>query len=234
MKLSLGLSIVGVAALTASIALAQNTRDPGKTAPKPPATQPSKQAAPAHAPELPPGMSAADMQACMEAGTPGPMHQHLLDAVGVWHGKSTMWMTPAAEPLKSECVSTITSAMDGRFTKCEMQGDMPGMGPFNGFGISGYDNVAKKFQASWIDNCGTGIMNGTGELSSDGKTLTWNYTYNCPITRKPAVMREVDRRTGKDTMTMEMYSTDPGTGKEFKMMEIAFTRKPGTTAAATR
>ena len=27
-------------------------------------------------------------------------------------------------------------------------------------------------------------MNGTGELSDDGKTMTWKYTFNCPITKK--------------------------------------------------
>jgi hypothetical protein len=122
--------------------------------------------------------------------------------------------------------------MDGRFTKCEITGDMPGMGPFNGFGLYGYDNVAQKFQSTWIDNCGTGMMTGTGELSSDGRTLTWNFSYHCPITRKPTTLREVERITGKDTKTLEMFGIDPKSGKEFKMMEIAFTRKPGTGAAA--
>jgi hypothetical protein len=46
--------------------------------------------------------------------------------------------------------------MDGRFIKLEMEGDMPGMGPFHGFGLYGYDNVSQKYQATWIDNCGRG------------------------------------------------------------------------------
>ena len=207
------------ATLAGSIALAQDH--------KPAATggQPAEQ------PQLPPGWTEADMMACMEAGTPGPMHEHLASAVGVWHGKSKMWMAPGTAAIESECTSTITSVMDGRFIQCEMEGSTP-MGPFNGFGISGYDNVGQKFQSTWIDNCGTGIMFGTGDLSSDGKTMTWNYTYNCPITKKPTAFREVDRRTGKDSMVMEMFGTDPKSGKEYKMMEVAFTRQPGSDTAA--
>ena len=201
------------------------------------ASKDKKSAAPAAGgasaqPQLPPGWTQADMQACMEAGTPGAQHQHLAQAVGVWTGKTTMWMTPGAEPVHSECTSTITAIMDGRFTRCEMAGEMPGMGPFSGFGLYGYDNVARQFQSSWIGNCNTGIMTGVGELSSDGRTLTWVYKHSCPITKKPTTVREVEHRTGKDTMTLETFAVDPKSGKEFKMMEIAFTRKPGTGATA--
>lgn len=175
--------------------------------------------------KLPAGWTEEDMQACMLAGTPGKMHEHLAKDVGVWQGKNTMWMGPGSEPVKSECTATVTSIMDGRFVKCEISGDMPGMGPFNGFGIHGYDNVTQRFVSTWIDNCGTGIMNGTGELSPDGKVMTWNYTYTCPITKKPTVMREVETATGPNSKKFEIFGTDPKSGKEYKMMEIEYTRK---------
>jgi hypothetical protein len=228
----LTVTLLGITALTASIAFAQTTTpDTKKPATKtPPATATDKTGEKKM--ELPPGMTEADMQACMEAGTPGPMHAFLNEGVGVWTGKTTMWMTPEAEPAKSECKSTVTPMMDGRFVKCEMAGEMPGMGPFNGFGIYGYDNVAKTFQSTWIDNCGTGIMYGKGELSSDKKTLTWTFTYNCPITKKQTTMREVERIVSADKKTMEMHGVDPKSGKEFKMMEIELTRTSrGATAA---
>ncbi len=219
-------AVVGLAAITASIALAQNPKD-SKTGHKAP---PAAPAANAPQPQLPPGMSEADMQACMAAATPGPQHEKLAESVGVWSGKTTMWMTPESKPETSECTTTVTAMMDGRFFKCETTGDMPGMGPFHGFGIYGFDNVSKKFQSTWMDNCGTGMMTGTGEMSSDGKTLTWTYNYNCPMTQKPTTMREVDTVTGKNTKKMEMFGTDPKTGKEYKVMEIAYTRQPATTA----
>jgi hypothetical protein len=166
----------------------------------------------------------------MDAGTPGPQHARLTESVGIWNGKTTMWMGPGTEPIKSDCVTIITPVMDNRFIKVETKGEMPGMGPFSGFGLYGYDNVGEKFQSPWIDNHGTGMMIGTGDLSSDGATLTWDFTYNCPIAKKPVKLREIERKTGADTSTLEMYGTDPKSGKEYKMMEIALIRVPGSAA----
>ena len=120
--------------------------------------------------KLPPGWTMEDMQACMLAGAPGEMHKLLAKDVGEWEGKTTMWMGPDSEPMTSECTSTVTPMMDGRYIKAEMKGDMPGMGPYHGGGIYGYDNVSKKFVSSWIDNHSTGIMQGEGELTDNGKS----------------------------------------------------------------
>jgi hypothetical protein len=220
-------AVAGLAALAGSIALAQPAKESSKPA-QPPASKPA-----AAQPGTPPGMTEQqmkDMQACMEAGMVGKQHTHLAKGVGTWAGKTKMWMAPGSEPMVSECTSVCSAIMDGRFIKCEISGEMPGMGPFNGFGINGFDNVSQKFVSTWIDNMGTGIMNGTGELSADGKVLTWKYNYNCPVTKKPAVMREVETYTGADTFTLEMFGAEPHTGKEFKMMEIAFTRKSSAKA----
>lgn len=189
--------------------------------------EPSPDTKPAAAPEmkLPKGWTQDDMQAVMTAGTPGKMHEHLGRSVGVWQGKTTMWMGPDSEPAKSEFISTVTSIQEGRFIKCEMTGEMPGMGPYNASGVYGFDNVAQKFVASWIDNHSTGIMNGIGELSSDGKVMSWTYTFHCPINKKPTVMREIETITGANTKTLEGFTVDPKSGKEYKMMSIEFTKK---------
>ncbi len=174
--------------------------------------------------QLPPGWTEADMQTCMVAGTPGKMHEQMNKGAGTWRGDQTMWMGPGTEPMKTQCTSTVIPMMDGRFTKCEVSGEMPGMGPFNGFGLTGYDNVQQKFVGTWVDNCGTGIWNGTADMSPDGKTMTWNYQGMCPLTKKMTTMREVQRLTGDDTMTMEIFLTDPKSGKEYKAMHTDFTR----------
>ena len=182
--------------------------------------------------KLPPGWTEADMQACMLAGMPGKMHEHLAKDAGVWNGKTQMWMVPGSEPMTSECTSTVAPIMDGRYIKAEMAGEMPGMGKYNGFGIYGFDNVSQKFVSTWIDNQSTGVMNGIGELSPDGKTMTWKYTYNCPINKKPTALREVEKVTGPNTKTLEMFGNDPKSGKEFKMMRIELTKKSGDARAA--
>lgn len=174
--------------------------------------------------QLPPGMTEADMQACIRAATPGENQAFLAKSAGEWQNKSSMWMAPDTEPMVSEGITTVTPIMDGRYTKVEVEGEMPGMGPYHGIGIYGFDNVSQKFVASWLDNHSTGIMQGEGELSSDGKVLTWEFTGNCPITKKPVVLREVETITGPNTKTLEMFGTGPKGTKEFRMMLIEMTR----------
>ena len=177
--------------------------------------------------KLPPGWTQADMQACIAAGTPGKMHELLAKSVGTWRGDVTMWMYPGAEPVTSDCTVTVTSIMDGRFTRVEHAGEIPGMGPYRGLGINGFDNVSQKFVSTWIDNHSTSLASGAGKLTDDGKVLTWNYTFSCPVTQKPATMRQVETFTGPDAKTLEMFMTDPQSGKEYKMMSIEFHRQEG-------
>lgn len=161
----------------------------------------------------------------MTAGMPGEMHAFLAEHAGVWYGESTMWMFPGSDPIYSSCTVTITSIMEGRYMQAEMAGEMPGMGPFTGLGINGYNNVSQEFTSNWIDNHSTGMWRGSGELSSDKKTLTWSYTFSCPVTGKDAHSREVERFISPTEKVMEMHITDPKSGEEYQMMEIKFTKE---------
>lgn len=222
-------AVLSIVAVAGSLALAQPAKDTKVS--QPAKTDMKKDMGDM---QLPPGWTEADMKACMDAGMPGPMHNQLTKNAGTWAGKCTMWMAPGSEPMKSECTTTITPMMDGRFTKIETAGEMPGMGPFQGFGLTGYDNVAKKFQMTWIDSCGTTMMQGTGELSSDQKTMTWNHQFTCPIQKKMVTMRQVEQFNSDNSMTLSMFMNDPKSGKEYKMMEIAYTRSgPAPTKSAS-
>lgn len=184
----------------------------------------SSKDAPATELKLPAGWTMEDMQACIAAGTPGEMQQEIMKDAGTWHGKANMWMSPDGEPMQTEIKMVATPIMDGRYLKVEMSGDMPGMGPYTGLGYYGYDNVAKQLVGSWIDNHSTGIMSGAGKVSEGGKVVTYTYTFNCPITKKPATVRDVETTTGADTKTYESFSQDPKSGKEFRMMRVELTR----------
>ncbi|MCS7034884.1 MAG: DUF1579 domain-containing protein [Phycisphaerae bacterium] len=174
--------------------------------------------------QLPAGWTIADIQTCIEAGTPGKMHEFLAKSVGRWTGTQTRWMYPAAEPVSSRCDRIVTSIYDGRYLKVEMHSEIPGIGPLHGFGLYGYDNVTKEFVSTWIDSWGTGIMNGTGKLDPDGKILHWSYKYNCPLTKRPATIREVQTVTGPNTRIMEWFTTDPKSGQEYQMLRVEFER----------
>jgi hypothetical protein len=175
--------------------------------------------------QLPPGWTAEDMAAMTEAATPGEMHEYLMGEVGDWDSEMTMWMTPTSEPVKSTGTATVKPMLDGRFTQVEWKGEIPGMGPYNGLGTYGFDNVKKKFVSTWIDNMATGMMVGEGELSADGKKLTWEYEGTCPIQKKEIVMREIETITSPTTKTLEFFGPDPKTGKDYKHMEIKLTKK---------
>jgi hypothetical protein len=200
-----------LAIIIASLAIADTPKD-------------SKSAAPAEM-KLPPGWTESDMKAAMLAGTPGKEHELLAEEVGVWNGNCTMWMYPGADPMSAQCTYTVTSLMDGRYFKGEFAGEMPGMGPFNGLAIRGFDNQSHKFVSTWIDNHSTEIISGVGQLSADGKILTWNFTYTCPVTNKPTALRHIETSTGPNNKTLEIFGTEPKSGKEFQAMKIEYTRK---------
>jgi len=208
------LSALALAAVVASLALAA---DPLKDAMSGAASQPMMQ--------LPPGWTAADMQACVASATPGKMHEFLAKSVGTWQCKNTMTMFPGAPEMKFDSTSVVTSIMDGRYVQADITGEMPGMGKFTGRGIYGYDNAAQKFVCSWVDSQTTAVMPGTGELSADQKTMTWTTYYTCPITKKLTPWKQVEHYNTPTSTTIDMYTIDPKTGKEFKVMVIELTKK---------
>jgi hypothetical protein len=238
------LALLAAAGLAGAVIAADPPKTDPKTTPAPaakPSTPAGHDAKPATAPAAGhgdqkgmPGMEGMDpkmmekmgemMKACEAAAKPGKMHEWLAKGAGTWNGKCKFWMTADSPAQESTCTSVITMVMDGKFARNETTGDMPGMGDFMGLGLCGFDNVSQKFQTVWIDSMGTGMMTGTGDLSSDEKTLTITCTGNCPVQKKPVSFREIHRHTGDNTFTLEMYGPDPMSGKEYKMMEIAYTR----------
>lgn len=211
-------AFVALGLVVSSLAIADQPKDAraAKPAAKKPAAQPEA--------KLPPGWTEADLKAFMEAATPGEMHKRLAADAGTWQGTNTMWMGPKAEPIETESTTTITPVLDGRFIRLEMKGEMPGMGPYHGLAVQGYDNVSQKFISTWIDNMSTSMAQGEGELSKDGKTITWTFTCNCPLQDKPMTMRQVETTTGPGAKIIEMFHAEPKSGEEFKAMRIELTK----------
>jgi hypothetical protein len=165
-------------------------------------------------------MDPAMMQAWQESMTPGPMHEMLANKVGEWTAEVTMWMDPSQPPTTSEATTVCEAILGGRYFKSTHTGNMMGM-PFEGFEISGYDNVKKKFFNVWIDNMGTGIMMTEGSYDETSKTLTLTGQMADPMGTDMNV-REVIKVIDKDHSTFEMY-IDMG-DEEMKNMEIQYTR----------
>ncbi|MBZ5536420.1 MAG: DUF1579 domain-containing protein [Acidobacteriia bacterium] len=171
-----------------------------------------------------PAMDEKAAMAMMEKlATPSEGHKKLDLMVGTWHAKNTMWMDPSKPPVVSEGTSEHKWILGGRFLEQRFEGTFMNM-PFSGIGYTGYDNYKKKYVSVWMDSAATSIMNMTGSFDASGKILTTTGKMDDFTTGKTMTVREKMTLTGKDEILFEMWGPDP-TGKEYRMMEIQYTRK---------
>jgi uncharacterized protein DUF1579 len=117
--------------------------------------------------------------------------------------------------------------MDGRYLHEDFKGEFLGM-KFMGKGVTGYDVNKKKFVRAWIDNFGTGISTSTGTYDKENKTFTYKGEEDIPEMGGKVKTRDVLKLVSADEETFEMFRTplkEGKEGKEFKVMEITYTRK---------
>jgi Protein of unknown function (DUF1579) len=180
--------------------------------------------------------SAADMQKMMqqmmEMSKLNENHKLLSSLDGTWEYKIKFWMNPDpnAKPEESAGTATRKSIMGGRYVMMDVGGPMKMPGEdgkmktlqFKGMGIEGYDNVKKKFVASWIDNMGTGMEFSEGTYDPASKTFTYTMEME-PMPGMKSQVREVIKIADNNHMSLEWYENQGGGEK--KTMEIAYTKK---------
>jgi hypothetical protein len=169
------------------------------------------------------GMDPAAMEAMMKAMSPGEPHKLLSRYAGDWTFTNKMWMDPSQPPAESSGTMHGEMILDGRYAQLSWKGNMMGM-PFEGRGTHGYDNMAKQYVSSWIDNMATGIMYSTGTCDAAGKKCEDKGDMMDPMTGQKSYMRSVTNWTSDKSFTMEMYGPMPS-GQEVKMMEFVVTKK---------
>lgn len=164
-----------------------------------------------------------EMETYMKAGTPGAPHQALAAMAGSYDLKIKSWHEASAPPMEESGTATRTMILDGRVLVEDVKSTMMGA-PFSGHGMMGYDNVTGKYWSLWMDSMSTGVMKSEG--SCDAK-MACNFagSWNDAMKKGPVQSRMTCRWTNPMTEVFEMYG--PGKdGKEFKMMEITYTKKP--------
>ena len=175
----------------------------------PPAMDPAKQAA---------------MEAMRRLGSPSEGHQALEPFAGTWTYTAQWWMSPDGPPESMTGSATNSLIFGGRFLKQEILGQVEGQPPFEGIGFTGYDNLRKEYQTVWFDNMATGMMTGTGQFDAATKTLTDQGDFSCPVTGEThRRFRTAWTVINQDHTTYENYMRTPE-GREFKAMEIHYTR----------
>jgi len=223
MKTSLSLAILLGAALIAAPSFAQETTPSPATAMSPSAAQPAPSGQP---------NPAEMMKQMMELSKTGENHKLLADMAGTWTYSIKMWMDPDpnAPPQQSTGTATRKPIMNGRYFVMDVSGKMQMPGPdgkmkdmqFKGSSIEGYDNVKKKFVATWIDTMGTGIEFSEGTYDPATKTFTYNLEME-PMPGMKTNIREVLKIVDNNHQTLEWYENRGG--QEKKTMEINYTRK---------
>ncbi len=163
-----------------------------------------------------------EMKKWMDYMTPGKEHQDLAKMNGEWTFKSKMWMDPSAPPVESEGTAVYEMILGGRYSLSKVYSNVMNM-PMEGLNIVGYDNAKKVWVSTWIDNLGTGISFAEGTYDAINKYINFIGTMVDPITGKDTKFRETFKITSDKTFEIEMFSFSDG--KEFKNMEMKFTKK---------
>ncbi|MCB9726890.1 MAG: DUF1579 domain-containing protein [Deltaproteobacteria bacterium] len=189
-------------------------------------------ASPALATEpAPEGDQEAMMAEWLKLAQPGEGHQRLRPLVGSFDTVTRLWMGgPDAPATESRGTMESSWILGGRFVRGVSKSTMMGQ-PYEGVAVTGYNNIRKIYESTWIDTMSTNISFSKGSMDRDGKVLTLYGEMDEPaLGVYGRMVRLVLRIEGPDRHVMEMYDLHAGDG--YKVFETTYTRKKGTKAPA--
>jgi hypothetical protein len=164
----------------------------------------------------------AEMMAAYEkAGMVTEHHKALEKMAGAWELTVKMWMDPNAEPTISYATSEAEMIFGGRFLADKVTGEFMGQ-EFNGYGLTGYNNVSGEYEAMWVDNFSTGIYRYTGAFNETGDEFISKGKMLDPVTGESIPTWSVVRFEG-DGMVVESW--EERGGEERKTMELIYKPK---------
>ncbi len=165
-----------------------------------------------------------NMDACMAAAMTTAEHELLKAFEGTWKAEAKLWMDPSAEPMVSTGVMTNRLILGGRFLEHDYANDD---GTFFGKGHWGYNTVDQRWESTWLDSMGTGMMIDRGRYDPVAKAWTMLGEVTDPTTGRLVKKRSSVIRHDDNHYTMEMFfssTTGEHAGVETKIMEINYTR----------
>lgn len=179
----------------------------------------------------------AEMQKMMEKWmatiSPSEHHKHLNAFVGSWSTHTKMWWGgPNLPAVESDGTSDVKWVLDKRFIQEHHHGSMMmpnesgGMAavPYEGIGLTGYDNFKNLYVGTWASNMGTEILTMSGGRDPSGKLFTSYGTMDeAMLDVHSRMIKYVTRIINDDKHVFEIY--DLHAGSDYKVMEITYTRK---------
>ncbi|HEX7343080.1 MAG TPA: DUF1579 domain-containing protein [bacterium] len=170
-----------------------------------------------------------EMEAMMkkweEMATPGEAHKLLDQFVGNWDYTSKFWMEgPDKPPAESKGSCSVRWILGGRFIQDETTGEMLGK-PFQGFGLTGYDNFNKKYVSFWTDNSSTAFYTSEGTYNPVDKILSFfGLMDDAAMDARDKPVLYLQRLINNDKHIMEIHDLEIGEGRT-KVAEMVYTRK---------
>ena len=178
-------------------------------------------AAPAPAPSASDAQAKAkaEMDAYMKLAQPGEHHKRLGHLAGKWKTSGQMF-SPGQPALEMTGTMEASWILGGRYLQELHTGSFMGQA-FEGRSLDGYDNIAKEYFSTWVDNMGTGVMVFHGSCDDPCKVMTSTAEGPDPMTGKVVKTKTVTTFVDPVTYRFEMYTVGGGKdGQDMKVMEM--------------
>lgn len=151
-------------------------------------------------------------------------HKQLEYFQGDWDTSTTFWIAPGAPPQVSQGRSHSELILGGRYLETRFTGSFMNR-PIEGRGTIGFDNLANRYFATWIDTNTTSLWTGTGAYHADSRTLAFAGTMNDPMHADHKIpVREMMQIRDATHYTFTWLQQFPD-GKEIKTMEVNYIRR---------
>ena len=175
----------------------------------------------------------AMMDKWMATTKPSEHHKKLEPLVGEWDTVTKVyWGGPGSPPAETKGTSSIKWILGGRFIAQEFSGQamMPdaagGMHavPFEGFGMTGYDNYKNMYMSTWADSLNTYLLTSSGAADPSGKVFTmYGQMDEAMLDVHGRYVKTVHRIINDNKSVFEIY--DLHAGPDYKVIEITYTRR---------
>lgn len=170
----------------------------------------------------------AETQAWMKAGTPNENHKRLEYMLGKWDCTVSIWEPGMDAPMESQGKSESRWILGNRYVSMHYKGAFMGM-PFEGGGLTGYDNINKRYFSSWADTMSTGLTVDYGQYDAATDTFVYHGEMKTPMGEMNKT-KTVIKVVSKDQHIMTMYMV-PDKGAQIKHMEITYNRAKSSASA---
>jgi len=154
---------------------------------------------------------------------PGEGQKKLEPLVGRFDVRVLVWLDPAKPPIESRAVAITTWVLGHRYVQTMLSGFILDEA-WSGIGYAGYDNLAKKYVACYMDTGSTGMEWYTGGMAPDGKSAKLTAAHIDALTLKPTKLEMRLSFSPEGDHVTELWEAD-ASGKMVKIMELDYRRQ---------